>query len=91
MSKLNNYNGNADFNTSKPWSINQYGILEGRRPFGPFSVRAPDDFPQYNNDKYQYMWAKWIPAGANGHWLYPEWNACGIEPLHDFVLRCIST
>ena len=90
MAKLNSYNGNAEFTGRKPWSINKYGLLEGRSPVGPHSVSAPDNFPQYNNDKYWYMWDQWIPRGSNGRWLWEEWNAAGIEPLRSFVQRCMA-
>ena len=87
MSRLNGYNGSAEFNSRKPWSINRYGVLEGRLPGGPHSVAAPGNFAQYGNDKYHYMWDQWIPAGSNATWLWPEWNAAEIEALRSFVLR----
>jgi hypothetical protein len=90
MTKVNAYQGGAEFNARKPYSINQYGLLEGRRPFGPFSVHAPDDFPQYHNDKYEYMWAQWIPRGEDGHWAWSEWNGAGVEALHSFVEKCLA-
>ena len=91
MSKLNAHEGDAEFNARKPWSINQYGLLEGRRPGGPLSVAAPDDFAQYHYDRYHYMWDQWIPAGVNGRWRWPEWNDAGIEPLRSFVQRCLTS
>ena len=42
MSRLNRYQGNAQFNSRKPWSINKYGVLEGHHPGGPVSNGAPD-------------------------------------------------
>ncbi len=88
MSKLNAYNGSADFNARKLWSINRYGVLEGNPQVGPRSVAAPDNFPQYNNNKYWWMWDNWIPAGTNGTWTFPEWNGAGIENIRTFVTRC---
>lgn len=90
MAKLNAYDGGAQFNGRKPWSINQYGLLEGRRPAGPFSVAAPDNFRDFGNDRYAYMWANWVPSGPGGFWRYPEWNAAGVEPLQPFVLKCLA-
>ena len=29
-SRLNSYNGDTEFNSRKPWSINQYGLFVGR-------------------------------------------------------------
>lgn len=90
MSRLNRYQGNAQFNSRKPWSINKYGVLEGHHPGGPVSNGAPDDFAQYNYDRYRYMWAMWIPAGANATWIWPEWNAAGVAALHAYVQRCLG-
>lgn len=90
MAKLNAYNGSADFNARKPWSINRYGVLEGNPQFGPHSVAAPDNFPQYNNNKYWWMWDAWVPAGPLGTWRYPEWNGAGIENIQTFVPACIA-
>jgi LCCL domain/Cohesin domain len=90
MSKLNAYDGSADFNGRKPWSINRYGVLEGRPGVGPTSVRAPDNFPQYNNNKYWWMWDAWIPTGPNVTWTYPEWNGAGIENIQSFVTTCVA-
>lgn len=84
MARLNAYQGNAGFNGNKPWSINKYGVLEGRHVH---SNGAPVNFAQYNYDRYHYMWDHWIPAGANATWKWPEWNAAGIEPLRTFVLN----
>lgn len=91
MAKLNAYNGNAEFNGRKPWSINKYGVLEGRPGVGPTSVGAPDNFPQYNNNKYWWMWDAWVPSNADGTWRYPEWNGAGIENIRTYVTRCVGT
>lgn len=88
MAKLNAYNGNADFNARKPWSINKYGVLEGNAQFGPRSVAAPDNFPQYNNNKYWWMWDNWIPVNADGTWRSAEWNGAGIENIRTYVTKC---
>ena len=90
MAKLNAYNGSADFNARKPWSINKYGVLEGNAQFGPHSVAAPDDFPQHGNNKYWWMWDQWVPAGANGRWVYDEWNLAGVESIQSFVPKCMA-
>ncbi len=90
MAKLNAYDGGAEHNGRKPWTINQYGILEGRRPAGAFSVAAPDNFRDYGYDRYAYMWATWIPAGPLGTWRWPAWNGAEIEALQAFVLKCLA-
>lgn len=89
MSRLNAYNGDANFNARKPWSINKYGVLEGNPQYGPRSVAAPDNFPQYNYNKYWWMWDHWV-TDANGYWRDPEWNAAGIPALRPFVLKCVA-
>ncbi len=91
MGKLNAYNGGSEHNGRKPWSINRYGVLEGRPGVGPTSVSAPDNFSsQYNNNKYWYMWDAWVPAGTLGTWTYPEWNGAGIESVRSFVTACVA-
>ena len=84
MARLNSYQGNAEFNSRKPWSMNKYGLVEGH---GLTSSGAPVNFGDYNYDRYHYMWDHYIPAGANATWIWPEWNAAKIEPLRDFVLK----
>jgi hypothetical protein len=63
MSKLNSYNGSADFNAGKTYFINQYGVLNGRNIT---SVGAPDSFPEYDNNKYWFMWDNQPGLPANG-------------------------
>jgi len=90
MAKLNTYDGGDEFNGRKPWSINRYGVLEGNPQFGPRSVAAPDNFPQYNYNKYWWMWDQYIPTGPLGTWRWPEWNGAGVASLRPFVLNCIA-
>ncbi len=90
MAKLNAYDGGSEFNGRKPWSINRYGVLEGNPQFGPRSVAAPDNFPQYDYNKYWWMWDQYIPTGPLGTWRWPEWNGAGVAPLRPFVLSCIA-
>lgn len=80
--QANAHNGDPDFNSRKPWSINKYGLLQGGTPAGPDSVGAPDDFPQYGNNKYCYMWGH-----RNG---YGNWPRAGVDlPLESTVEACI--
>ena len=90
MSLLNKHDGGDEFNGRKPWSINKYGLLEGRRPAGPYSVAAPDNFHQYNNDKYWYMWDYWIPTGALGNWKWEKLTDAGVESIQAFVGGCLG-
>lgn len=89
MGKLNAYNGRDEFNGRKPWSINKYGILEGNPRTGPRSVYAPDNFRDYNNNKYWYMWDYWV-TDANGYWRDPEWNGAGVPALRSYVTSCVG-
>jgi hypothetical protein len=87
--RLNAYNGTDDFNTRKPWSINQYGLIEGNPQFGPTSVAAPDDFGAYNNNKYWYMWDG-FPQDSIWEYKDENWQGAQVPPLRAFVLRCIA-
>ena len=81
-SRLNAYDGDKNFNANKPWSINKYGITENKYSQ---SAYAPDDFPQYNNNKYWYMW-------AHADTKLPDQNyiGAGVPLLRDYVCRCIA-
>lgn len=81
MGKINAYKGTDAFNARKPWSINKYGLLEGK---GITSAFAPDNFKDYGNDRYHYMWDYWVPSATTG-WRYPEWNAAAVPPLRAYV------
>lgn len=80
--RLNVYEGGPEFNRRKPYSINKYGLLAGT---GLSSASAPDGFVERANDRYWYMWDIWIPYPSG--WRYPEWNAAGVPPLREYVLR----
>lgn len=90
MAKLNAYNGGADFNARKPWSINRYGILEGRPPAGPTSAYAPDAFPRYNYNRYWWIWDHYNPEPGSGLWRVPEWNGAGIVGVQSYVAKCLT-
>lgn len=90
MAKLNAFNGTKEFNGRKPWSINQYGILEGGPAAGPRSVYAPDDFKDHNNNRYWEMWDLWVPRGANATWGDANWDGAGIENIRSYVTRCVA-
>ena len=84
--RLNSYNGSDEFNARKSWFINQWGVLNGNRRFGPTSTAAPDDFHRYR-DKYHYMWFYWhVP---NGYWKKPDWRAAGVPHIRPYVAACV--
>ncbi|MFC1959143.1 cohesin domain-containing protein [Chloroflexota bacterium] len=87
--RLNAYDGTDGFNAHKPWSINEYGLIEGNPQFGPTSVAAPDNFGDYNNNKYWYMWDTY---SHDSIWEYKDenWRGAQIPPLRAFVLACLA-
>jgi hypothetical protein len=87
MAKLNAYRGDGEFNGRKPWTINKYGLLESLSPYGPRSVSAPDNFRDYNFNKYWYMWDHWIPGGPNLSWRWPPLNGAGVESIRFYIQR----
>lgn len=88
MSALNGYDGSSSFNGNKPYSINKYGVLEGRNFH---SVRAPDDFgPVYHNNKYWFMWDFWNTWNPVSGWPNDAWDAAGVPSLRGFVNDCID-
>ncbi len=87
--RLNAYNGTDDFNARKPWSINEFGLVEGRPPLGPTSVAAPDNFGAYNNNKYWYMWDLY-PNDSIWDYKDENWQGAQVPPLRAFVLRCLA-
>ena len=89
--KLNAYQGNQEHNGRKPWNFHpRYGTIQGNPQVGPTSVAAPDNFRDYGNNKYWYMYANWIPVGPLGTWRYPEWNAASIESIQSYVAKCVG-
>jgi fibro-slime domain-containing protein len=87
MSRLNAYNGDAEFNARKPWSINQYGVTEGNPQLGPTSVYAPDDFAQHNNNRYWWMWDHYPNLDQ---WTDGNWRGAGVPLLRPYVSNCVS-
>ena len=87
--RWNAYDGTDEFNARKPWSINEYGLVEGNPQLGPTSVAAPDNFGAYNNNKYWYMWDTY---SHDSIWEYKNenWRGAQIPPLRAFVLRCLA-
>ena len=87
MRKLNGYNGSAEFNARKPWSINKYGVLEGHSGSGPVSAYAPDGFSEYNYNRYWWIWDHYNPTPV---WKLPEWNGAEIEGVKSYVTNCLA-
>ena len=52
---------------------------------GPYSPYAPDDFAQYGNNKYCWMWAH------SGNYQGPDQIAAGVPELRSYVSSCIAS
>jgi hypothetical protein len=87
MSLLNSYVGDYDFNVNKPYSINKYGQLEGRYLH---SANEPDNFQQYNNNKYWWMWDHYTVESVSG-WSSEEWRTAGVPGLRPYVRQCLGS
>ena len=78
-STINAWDGSDQFNARKPWTMNEYGLFEGNPRIGPTSVAPPDNFPQYGNDRYWWMWVHY-PVSASYQWPSAEWRNAGVPP-----------
>jgi hypothetical protein len=86
MGRLNAYDGGSEFNGHKPWDINEYGILVGT---GIASVAAPDAFPEYNNNRYWWMWDAYDADSVWG-WRNDNWRGAQVPPIRQYVTRCLA-
>ena len=86
MAKLNAFDGGAEINGRKPYSINKYGVLVGT---GIQSAAAPDNFANYGNNKYWFMWDNYVPSSTTG-WTSPQWNEAGVPALHEYVNQILA-
>ncbi len=80
----NGYDGSDDYNGRKPWSINRYGLMQGGTAAGPFSAFAPDDFPQYRNNRCHWMWGHPDIYTASP---FPE---AGVPDLQPYIESCMN-
>ncbi|MEZ4520176.1 MAG: cohesin domain-containing protein [Thermomicrobiales bacterium] len=86
---LNAYDGTDQFNARKPWSINEYGLVEGNPQFGPTSVAAPDNFWRYDNNRYWWIWDHYN-VSYYWQWRWENWRNAMVPPPRPFVLNCIA-
>ena len=80
----NAYSGTPGYNGRKPWSIGRYGLIEGGTAAGPHSVFAPDDYPQYGNNRYCWMW------GHDSFYSVSPWSEAGIPALKTYITSCMG-
>ena len=88
-SRLNAYDGDDDFNARKRWHVNEYGLFEGNPRIGPTSLAAPDNFSQFNNNRYWWMWEHY-PGDSVWDWDNPNWRGAQVPPLRPYVARCLQ-
>ena len=86
---LNSFDGTDEFNARKPWSINEYGLVEGNSRIGPTSVFAPDNFWRYDNNRYWWIWDHYN-VSYSWQWRWENWRNAGVPPPRPFVLNCLS-
>jgi len=84
--RLNGFDGDASFNSNKPWRINQYGLFAARN-LG--SAYEPDDWAQYGADKYRWMWGHYTTELALPDWNDGNFNAARLAGLRWFVRQCL--
>lgn len=60
-------------------------MLEGKRLHSAYS---PDNFGDYNYNKYWYMWDIY-KMPSSGIWDDPNWNGAQVPPLRDYMQECI--
>ncbi len=82
---LNGFNFGSEGNAQKPWSINQYGI-----PVHRFlrSEYAPDNWADYDGNRYWYMWANYDHDDTR--WGWDDWNRADVPLLRPYVLECLG-
>ncbi len=87
--RLNGYDGDDDFNARKRWTVNEYGVFEGNPTLGPTSLAAPDNFGQFNNNRYWWMWEHY-KGDSVWDWGWPNWIGAQVPPLRPYVTRCLQ-
>ncbi len=85
--RLNSYAGSGEFNSRKPWSINQYGLFVGR---GIRSNYAPDNWAQLGANRHQWMWGTYTTGLQYPNWNNANFNAAGLQGLRYFVRECVA-
>jgi hypothetical protein len=84
-SVLNAYDGEAEFNSRKPWRINQYGLFVGT---GISSAYEPDNWAEHGANRNQWMWDTYTSELEYPDWNNANFNAAGLKGLRWFVRDC---
>lgn len=82
---LNGYNGDAEFNSRKPWSVNNYGLFVGQ---GIASAFEPDTWAQFGADRAQWMWGFYTSEAQFPDWNNQNFDASGLQGLRWYAQDC---
>lgn len=84
---LNVYNGDNEFNSRKPWSINQYGLFVAK---GISSAYEPDNWGQFGVNRNQWMWGNYTTEVQFPDWNNANFNGSRLEGFRYYVRRCVG-
>ena len=84
---VNRYDGSDEFNSRKPWRINQYGLFVGKKIQSNYE---PDDWVRYGANRYQWMWGHYDSELQWPDWKNSNFNQAGLPGLRYFVRACIK-
>jgi hypothetical protein len=87
MARLNGFDGTPEFNSRKPWRINQYGMFLGRDSWSNYE---PDRWDQYDRNKYWWIWDHYTAYNPVTGWNDWIWRDAGVELIRTAVPRCIE-
>ncbi len=87
--RLNAYRGTRDFETNKPWRINEYGHFIARSISQAYE---PDVWwSTFGGDKYHYMWGALYQSEAQRpDWGNANFNGAGVWGMRYFVRNCVA-
>lgn len=87
ISQLNSTDLGQNYNSSKPWRFNQYGLLMGRTMHSNY---APDLFSRYEG-RYHWVWAHYN-RGSTGYWTgsLSFLNRANITSCKSYVNSCLA-
>ena len=86
-SRLNRYNGDAEFNGRKPWRITRYGLFAGRTDRSNYE---PDNWVRYSADRYHWMWGNYTSELQFPGWSNVHFDRAQVIGLRYFVRSCVG-
>lgn len=89
VSRLNSTDLGENYNSSKPWRFNQYGLLLGRTSYSNYK---PDFFDNYENVQH-LVWASYNRNSYSGLWTgsHSFLNRANIPSCQDYVRNCLGS